>query len=658
MKVAGRAQGILGLGAAVSLILAGFAAPAGAADSCANDAMRAQQNAGFLPSCRGFEKVSPDNKNGSDVTSYGGLLSSVDGNRMAYGSTGAFGDAGSAPYQVTYIGSRSGSGWSAHSISPPNDPVFSISLAGAVLAYTDDLSKDVTTSTHPLVPGAPPSTYSPNYYVRDNTNDSYQLISTNGQVNTFGAGNDFEYTPDFGRIVFNSDGVLVGEAPTGKQAVYSFSGGSLELASHLPDGSVAVNDSWIGAFPMNQAGTKRNALSRDGSRLFFSTVYPGKTTSSLFMRSGGVTTDISLSQAGLPDPSGPRDKDFVGASDDGSRVFFLSCEKLTDDSTASFEAEGSICKRDLYMYETDSGVLNDLTTTDPDGADVISAVQISDDGDVVYLVAGGELDEGAGSPGEPKIYVWRGGDPEYIATISSSDFQTIYPFNGSKATPDGHAFAFTTRAPQPGGFDNLGTSQIYLYRLGGSTTCISCDPGVVPADAIFGETSSVGPRQSRNLSYDGRRVFFETAMPLSGADSNGQRDVYGWEDGSVALLSGGQSDRASTFAEASPSGNDVFFVTRQRLLPSDTDDLLDLYDARVGGGFAEPPAALAPCLGSACQSIGAPPASLPVPATETVSGRGNASAKRCGKNKRRVVVKRKVRCVKKKPASKRRGASR
>jgi hypothetical protein len=32
-------------------------------------------------------------------------------------------------------------------------------------------------------------------------------------------------------------------------------------------------------------------------------------------------------------------------------------------------------------------------------------------------------------------------------------------------------------------------------------------------------------------------------------------------------------------------GANVFFTTRDRLVPADTDELLDLYDAREGGGF-------------------------------------------------------------------------
>ena len=45
------------------------------------------------------------------------------------------------------------------------------------------------------------------------------------------------------------------------------------------------------------------------------------------------------------------------------------------------------------------------------------------------------------------------------------------------------------------------------------------------------------------------------------------------------------------FLDASASGDDVFFATRERLAPTDTDELVDVYDARVDGGFPAPTAA-------------------------------------------------------------------
>jgi hypothetical protein len=62
------------------------------------------------------------------------------------------------------------------------------------------------------------------------------------------------------------------------------------------------------------------------------------------------------------------------------------------------------------------------------------------------------------------------------------------------------------------------------------------------------------------------------------------------------------------FADASRSGDDVFVVTRQQLVPSDRDDYVDLYDVRVGPATAVQPVDAAPaCEGEACQGALSPP---------------------------------------------------
>jgi hypothetical protein len=120
----------------------------------------------------------------------------------------------------------------------------------------------------------------------------------------------------------------------------------------------------------------------------------------------------------------------------------------------------------------------------------------------------------------------------------------------------------------------------------------------------------------RNLMADGRRAFFETARPLVTADENNAIDVYEWEDsdldgeGDLRLISSGRGATDAKFLDASMSGNDVFFTSRDRLVGIDTDNQVDLYDARVGGGIAaqNPAPAPPPCEGDDCQGTlsGAP----------------------------------------------------
>lgn len=146
--------------------------------------------------------------------------------------------------------------------------------------------------------------------------------------------------------------------------------------------------------------------------------------------------------------------------------------------------------------------------------------------------------------------------------------------------------------------------------------------------------------QSRYLSNEGR-LFFNAADALVGQDVNGKEDVYEYEptavgncstdntaDGCVALISSGKSVNESTFLDAGENGNDVFFLTSARLIPSiDGDTAFDIYDARVcsGSGAEEacPPTALAPaqpCSGEECRGAPAPQPSYGPPAGTASSG--------------------------------------
>ena len=149
-----------------------------------------------------------------------------------------------------------------------------------------------------------------------------------------------------------------------------------------------------------------------------------------------------------------------------------------------------------------------------------------------------------------------------------------------------------------------------------------------PETPLFGANAQY---LQRNVSDTGQ-VFFNTTDPLLPTDNNGRQNVYEYEQGDLSLLSTGASVDDSLFIDASPSGNDVFITTSQQLLPQDTDRAMDVYDARVGGGF--PFSAPAPAVhGRELQA--APTATPPVPpaATVTFSGPGNVKSSHKKKSK-------------------------
>jgi hypothetical protein len=127
------------------------------------------------------------------------------------------------------------------------------------------------------------------------------------------------------------------------------------------------------------------------------------------------------------------------------------------------------------------------------------------------------------------------------------------------------------------------------------------------------------------MSDDGSKVFFDTAQSLVPRATNGNFDVYEWHDGQLSLISDGQSASNSYFIDSSSDGSDVFLGTHSPLALQDTDVEGDLYDARISGGF--PPPAIAPaCSGDGCQGPLSPAPSLPIAATVSFGGPGNATA--------------------------------
>jgi hypothetical protein len=216
--------------------------------------------------------------------------------------------------------------------------------------------------------------------------------------------------------------------------------------------------------------------------------------------------------------------------------------------------------------------------------------------------------------------------------------------------------------------------EVYLYHATtGRISCASCDPSgarpVGPAQfgpeyLLTGQTLKASSPfyEPRNLAVDGGRLFFESPDALVPQDSNGAsgctavaegypcQDVYEWElpasgaevakgentctqgspdfsatdGGCVSPLSNVAGDRESYFLDASPSGSDVFIATADELVLSDTDEKIDVYDVRVGGGFPVTPAPPVCNNADFCKAPETPqPTVFGAPASATFAGPGN-----------------------------------
>jgi DNA-binding beta-propeller fold protein YncE len=348
------------------------------------------------------------------------------------------------------------------------------------------------------------------------------------------------------------------------------------------------------------------------------------------------------------------------------------------------------------------------------------ALGASDDGSSIYFVANGVLSNDARSHGatvghcrrpnsgvpappdaECNLYLeqyngetktWEA--PRFIAALSQDDAPD---WNGSGAralisltarvSPNGQYLAFMSNRSLTG-YDNVDASEaakgardeeVFLYDAQSRRlVCASCKPGTRPhgvfdtehagegggllvdrphiwggaagsevaekwlAGSIPGWTpleENTAPYQSRYLSDDGR-LFFNGADALVPQDTNGKEDVYQFEPGGVgdckdtsgcvALLSSGISPQESAFLDASPTGNDVFFVTAAQLISTDVDKSFDVYDARVctesSPCLKPPPPPPPPCASEASCRPPAPGApGFEAPPSATFSGPGNVA---------------------------------
>jgi hypothetical protein len=429
------------------------------------------------------------------------------------------------------------------------------------------------------------------------------------------------------------------------------------------------------------------------------------------------TVQLTASQRTTPDPKGKKPATFWGATPSGSIAFFTSSGKLTDDATTGPNDEGN----DLYAYELGSGELTDLTPdpVDVNGAEVQGVLGYSDDGDYVYFAANGVFDSAPGKgtcsgglssgTGKCSLYLWHAGEITFISQLQLGSGETSDGANwqtgrnasregkSSRVSAGGEALLFRSQLRLTS-YDNEGVSEFYRYSaVDQDLHCVSCDPsGHSPlggANLQSSETTRTIPNPSsiltRNLSADGNRVFFESPDRLVAADINGIgscpwvfenhtahgatrfcQDVYEWEakgtgschsdfqnGGCLYLISTGTSAEPSYFGDASPSGDDVFIFTEQSLVGQDDDQIVDIYDARVGGGipsqFPSPPPP--PCEGEACKGAVPPSPASQSPGSATFSGPGNQ--KSAAKKKRKHHQK-KAKKKKKKAHHKRHATSR
>ena len=624
-------------------------------ETCPNEQARKENNSLALPECRAYEMVTPPGKEGfrASIARFSGdtiAYTSNAGNLSKSGQNGLFGNS--------YVAVRTAAGW--ETVPNLNGPAGTLRDAPSLVTtptglfgtfnYSENLRSSIwRVHRQDAVPGE-------NFYLR-NQDGTFTLIGPNNGTTGIAPFENSASSADLTHLVRWGGG----EQSLWGPGVYE----SVGTGNEDPPRRVDVDNSGspIASCPGIAASGK--TISRDG-RVIVLAVSGGCGGSSppaneIWARIGGTTSvDVSASQCTRTAPTcnAPVAPEFVASTPDGSRVFFTTTQQLVNGDTDE--------ANDLYACDIPPGTpvptsgkanpcaaFMKVSVAESGAADVESVRTISKDGSTIMFTAKGVLAANSNAlgghaiAGDHNFYVWRQdaahpeGQTTFLARLESDDI------GSPQTTPDGRYLVFTT-ASQLVETDTDNGRDVYRYDVeSGELTRVSTNVNGVGGN---GDALDAGIPPEAAVSDDGTKIVFESAEALSAADGNAAPDVYLWTPHRVFLVTtgavggGSLSNEAGSLSEAiDGSGKNLFFHTPAALSPADGDDLGDVYDARVGGGFsfAEPPA----CSGEACQSegegpqVGSPPATIQPPPDG-----GNVKPKRCSKGK---VVKA-GKCVKKK----------
>jgi hypothetical protein len=638
----------------VPVLLAGAGAPAG---GCPNEAVRAGLSA-RLPDCRAFEQLTPVDKEGAkEIFNYGGasgqegVLPAEDGNRVELGEQVVAWGSQPRDGQSPYFFSRGAAGWLT--TAGAAQPEAGISSYTPKL-YSPDLGEVALEASWSTGPGGEASEVE---FKQGPVGGPYTLMASvpTAEAGTAGGGTaqvgqGFGWvasSSDFSKLVLQVGDHHLCEAATGTTGgdyLYEYAGGECRQVNVAGSGAgktlgscgARIAAGTTNVSPLEFLGTeataKAHAVSHDGSRVFFE-AQPGKSCSEpwhTYARIDGGGEDAHTVDLGA--------YRFVAADSSGSRVLL---ERPEGENPGLY----------LYTSESEHAVFlpgSGVAVPGPNSEGVV--LMPSEDLSAVYIQRGN-------MGGDQDIYRYdiAGRKLAFVTHIELNSHEPHF-----EVSRDGRYFYFiaATVAGLPAGGQELETpganskgqtAQVFRYdNREAEVQCMSCASAYDPEprlSALFTFKNSSNQVASDNGDY----VFFDTPAALVPGDTDGQiapegarasggvhtsddyslsSDVYEWRrggvdgcaaiQGCVSLITSGHGGFLNILLGADRTGENVFFATNESLLPSDNDMAGDIYDARVNGGFAQPPVPVA-CAGDSCATPPAPP-SDETPASFTFHG--------------------------------------
>jgi hypothetical protein len=588
---------------------------------CPNEALRTGPSA-KLPDCRAYEQITPTEKRGAqDFDRYGvaqndGAFPGYDGDHVFVHAPGVQWGSSADAEQANYLFARAEAGWRMTSVTPQPEAgldtylpaLFSPDLTQVAVEVGWKSGSGAASPEIELLAGPP--------------GGPYTRVASIPRSSVVAHGAFAAASADSSKYVFHTeDHKLLGQS-TGTvsgEDLYEFSAGGGLRQVNVQGSFPGTKISACGA----QVVGGLQAVSADGSRVFFT----DNCTHHLYMRAGGEeTVDIGeyTYLAGNADDSkllltkqnGEAQEVFLYetatqtakhlpgarpgvASEDLSTIYFSSSESLTSEAPQG--------EAGLYRYDVAAGTLHFVLPK----IELSSPSSISADGRYLYLQPG---------PGAPPLHgVLPGGAAATTQVYRLDTAENVIECVScaSAFDPEPRLSAFVAGTEVPGGTTDRGALKRMTASANGDYVFFDTPAALVPAD-VDGEIAP-SPRSYEYLSEGG--VY----SPSS--------DVYEWRrngvggcaavQGCLSLITTGQGNGLrNVLYGTDASGRDVFIGTHESLVPGDEDTAGDVYDARIGGGFAPPPPRPVECEGDACST----PASAPndaTPSSLTFSGAGN-----------------------------------
>ena len=649
--------------------------------NCPNAHLRQITNSSKLPDCRAYELVSPEDAGGATLFPEGpNSQFATNPARLAFGGfVDAIPGTGNPPNTLgdLYVATRTDEGWSTKYVGMSGNETFA-----------DNGPPDEARSTRGVLLGSPggnrtdtsmnkflnwndgiigftgpklfPPLFTPHVWSAEGT-----ALETWPTIPGYSLDAIFEQSADFSHFVFQ-----VGSTP-------SFSLIDDDTATNA--GSEVSKDEAGDPIPIqpgdstpDEESLRPAAVSTDGSHILIASrteaaVHPEledarepcglEKTVEQFQRRGEVESLCPLQTSQLYmrvddaityEIAPGHGVTYVGMTPDGSKVFFLSAEHLTnenlDHSGASLymwsaeKAEKAeppialISKGDnpggagepgntgecSAVWTTGCGIVPFVNNSyyEPSVSGYIGGSGLSDNsiaatsGDI-YFFSPEQLAGAKGIKDQENLYDFRNGAVQYVATFppisfcnQSLGYCSAGPVIRMQVTPSDGRMAFLT-ASRVTSYKSAGHTEMYIYDPAAQEVkCISCLPsGTSPASDVYASSDGL-------FMADDGRAFFSTADPLVPEDTDGLRDVYEYVEGHAQLISSGTSAKdanpnvllhtnpelfTSGLVGVSAEGTNAYFTTYDSLVGQDRNgSQLKFYDARTDGGFPylAPPA---PC---------------------------------------------------------------